>query len=49
MTKNKPHYGWFVCLGCALLLFSTSGLTVNAFTVYQPYILRYNGLTNSQS
>ncbi len=43
------HYGWFVCLGCALLLFCTSGLAINAFTIYQPYILRENGFTNTQS
>lgn len=36
-------------MGCALLLFCTSGLTVNAFTVYQPYILNQNSFTNAQS
>ena len=46
---KKTHYGWFVCFGCALLLFCTSGLTVNAFTVYQPYILRLNAFSNAQS
>lgn len=46
---KKLHRGWGVCLGCALLLFCTSGLTVNAFTVYQPYILKLNGFTNAQS
>ncbi|MBE6909299.1 MAG: MFS transporter [Ruminococcaceae bacterium] len=43
------HYAWWVCVGCALLLFCTSGLAVNAFTVYQPYILKVNGFTNAQS
>ena len=46
---KKPHYAWFVCAGCALLLFCTSGLTVNAFTIYQPFILRQGSLTNAQS
>lgn len=46
---KRIHYGWFVCAGCALLLFCTSGLSVNAFTVYQPYILRQNDFTNAQS
>ena len=46
---KKLHYGWLVCLGCALLLFCTSGLTVNAFTVYQPYLIERCGLTNTQS
>ena len=31
-----------------MILFCTSGLTINAFTIYQPYILN-NGLTNTQS
>lgn len=46
---KKPHYAWAVCLGAALLLFCTSGLSINAFTVYQPYILTLNGFTNTQS
>ena len=46
---KKVHYGWLVCLGCALLLFCTSGLSINAFTVYQPYILEQNNFTNAQS
>lgn len=49
-SHKKPiHYGWFVCVGCALMLFCTSGITVNAFTVYQPYIMSQNNLTNAQS
>lgn len=46
---KKLHYGWMVCIGCALLLFCTSGLSINAFTVYQPYILQQNRFTNAQS
>ncbi len=46
---KKIHYGWYVCLGCALILFCTSGLAINAFTIYQPYILRENNFTNTQS
>ena len=46
---KKIHYGWCVCVGCALLLFCTSGLSINAFTVYQPYILELNGFTNTQT
>lgn len=46
---KKPYYGWLVCLGCAIILFCTSGLAINAFTIYQPYILRQNGFTNTQS
>lgn len=46
---KRPRRAWLVCIGCALLFFCTSGLSVNAFTVYQPYILSQNGFTNAQS
>lgn len=46
---KRIHYGWFVCAGCALLLFCTSGLSINAFTVYQPYLLQQKHFTNAQS
>ena len=48
-SENKIHYAWIVCAGCALLLFCTSGLAVNAFTIYQPYLVSDKGLTNTQS
>ena len=47
--NRKFHYSWIVCLGCALVFFCTSGLAVNAFTIYQPYILKTNQFTNAQS
>ncbi|MDO4170160.1 MAG: MFS transporter [Lachnospiraceae bacterium] len=46
---KKIYYGWFVCFGCALLFFCTSGLTTNAFTIYLPYILKINHFTNTQT
>ena len=46
---KRIHYAWWVCVGCALLIYCTAGLGVNAFTIYQPFILRQNGLTNAQS
>ena len=46
---KRIHYAWWVCAGCALLIFCTAGLAVNAFTIYQPFILRENGFTNAQS
>lgn len=49
MKKTNVHYAWFVCAGCALLLFCTSGLAENAFTIYQPYIMELNGFTNTQT
>ncbi|MBR2716154.1 MAG: MFS transporter [Oscillospiraceae bacterium] len=48
-TKKNTDYAWFVCAGCALLLFCTSGLCINAFTIYQPYILTQNAFTNAQT
>lgn len=46
---KRVFYGWFVCAGCALLLFCTSGLAVNAFSIYQPYIISQNAFTNTQA
>lgn len=46
---KSVHYGWVVCAVCALALFCTSGLSVNAFTVYQPYLIQNAGLSNTES
>ena len=46
---KRIHRAWAVCAGCALLLFCTSGLTINAFTVYQPFIMEQNGFSNVQT
>ncbi len=46
---KRMHYAWWVCAGCALLIYCTAGLAVNAFTIYQPFILRENGFSNAQS
>lgn len=46
---KKIHYAWAVCLGCALFMFVAAGLTGNAFSVVQPYILAQNGFTNTQT
>ena len=45
---KKIHYAWVVCIGCALILFCTSGLSVNAFSIYQPYIISQNQFSNTQ-
>lgn len=45
---KRPHYAWLVCLGGALVLFSTVGLGVNVFTIYQPEIIRVNHFSNAQ-
>lgn len=46
---RKPHYAWAVCLGCTLMLLVSGGLSVNAFSVTQPYILKQGGFTNTQT
>ncbi|MBR2836121.1 MAG: MFS transporter [Coriobacteriales bacterium] len=43
------HYSWLVCSGCAIALFCTSGLSINAFTVYQPFLIDAYGLTGAES
>ncbi len=45
---RRPHYAWLVCLGGALVLFSSVGMGVNVFTIYQPEIIRLNSFTNAQ-
>ncbi len=43
------HYSWWICAGCTLLIFCTMGLTTNAFTVFQPYLIADGGLSNTQA
>ncbi len=47
MSKN--NYGWIICIGSAMVLFCTSGLTATGFTAYQPYLISIGGLTNTQA
>lgn len=44
----KPHYAWAVCLGGALMLFTSVGLGVNVFSAFQPHLLARVGLSNLQ-
>lgn len=46
---KKPHRAWAVCVGCTLMLLVSGGLSVNAFSVAQPYILAQNGFSNTQT
>ena len=39
---------WLACLGCSAAMFVVMGLGVNAFTVYQPYLLELQHFTNAQ-
>ena len=45
---RDSHYAWKVCLGGGLALFSTVGLGVNVFTIYQPEIIALRQFTNAQ-
>ena len=45
---KKTHYAWWVCAGCAMMMFITAGLAVNAFAVFPPFIQRMRGFTNAQ-
>ena len=46
---KRLHRAWAVCLGCTLMLFVSGGLSVNTFSVTQPYILAFGGFTNTQT
>ena len=46
---KKLHYSWVICLSGALLMFAAVGLTITAFSVYQPYIISVNGFSNTQA
>lgn len=45
---KRPHYAWIICLSGTLMLFTTIGLGVNLFSVFQPYVLEHGKLTNTQ-
>ena len=44
----RIHYAWVICLSGTLMLFTSLGLGVNVFSVFQPYLLAYAGLSNTQ-
>ena len=46
--KNTRR-AWLVCIGCTLLLLCTIGLASSAFSIYQPYLISREGLSNSQA
>lgn len=49
MTEtHRIHYAWIICLGGTLMLFTSLGLGVNVFSAFQPYLLEYAGLSNTQ-
>lgn len=46
--KNTRR-AWLVCIGCTLLLLCTIGLANSAFSIYQPYLISKEGLSNGQA
>lgn len=46
---KNPKGCWRMCVGATLALFCVVGLTINAFSVYLPYLLEKCSLTNTQS
>lgn len=48
MIMRKIHYGWYVCIGCFLMMFVTIGLCTSVHSIYQPYLIERAHLTQSQ-
>ena len=46
---KNPRGAWRMCLAAILSLFCIVGLTINAFSVYQPYLQVQCALTNTQA
>lgn len=46
---KNPRGAWRMLAGAVLLQFAVVGLTINAFSVYLPYLLELCGLTNTQN
>jgi len=46
---DKKQYGWWICFACSLMLFCNTGLSTTGFSIYQPYLIRLGGLTNTQA
>lgn len=49
MRSRQSVRPWLVCLGGAIMLFSSMGLGSNLYSVYQPYLVAQNGFTNTQA
>ena len=45
---HRSRRAWLVCAGATLLLFTSTGLLSNAFSVFQPYIIQRGAMTESQ-
>lgn len=48
LTTHRVHYAWVICLAGTLMLFTSIGLGVNVFSAFQPHLMAYADLTNTQ-
>lgn len=48
MTR-KIHYGWIICLGCTLLMLCCSGMVMNSFSAYLPFLVEEFDLAQTQA
>lgn len=46
--KKKLHYSWIVCFGCVLVYFCSAGLSCNLYPVYQPFLIKEFGFSQTQ-
>lgn len=47
--SKKIHYGWIICVGCTLLMLCCSGMVINAFSAYLPFLVEKYGLSQTQA
>lgn len=46
---KKIHYGWLICVLGMLMIFVTTGMVSNGFSIFLPYIRELKGFTNTQT
>lgn len=46
---KKFHYGWVICVLGMLMIFVTTGMVSNGFSIFLPYIRELKGFTNTQT
>lgn len=46
---KKIHYGWMICVGCTLMMLCCSGMVINAFSAYLPFLVERFDLSQTQA
>lgn len=46
---KKLHYSWVICILGMLMIFVTTGMVSNGFSIFLPYIRELRGFTNTQT